>query len=198
MADNTSSLDLKELNQRFKTAELFGKLANIGDDISNEYIKSDSEFKKLVTGEAINVERKSKEPFDFTNYAKLVFSANKMPRINDNSDGLSRRLFFIPFKAKFSPSDADFDPFITDKLLSGQSMEYVLLLGIKGLKWLLKNHKFTTSKIVNAEADKYAEINNPIIAYLRGKESKFINETSKDAHVAHAEWCAANRYKHIG
>ena len=197
-ADNTSSLDLKELNQRFKTAELFGKLANIGDDISNEYIKSDSEFKKLVTGEAINVERKSKDPFDFTNYAKLVFSANKMPRINDNSDGLSRRLLFIPFKAKFSPSDADFDPFITDKLLSDQSMEYVLQLGIKGLKRLLKNHKFTTSKTVNAEADKYAEINNPIIAYLREEEPKFINEVVKDTYVAYTAWCALNGYKAVG
>ncbi|HFG9229154.1 TPA: DUF5906 domain-containing protein, partial [Clostridioides difficile] len=31
--ENTSALDLKELSDRFKTAELFGKLANIGDDI---------------------------------------------------------------------------------------------------------------------------------------------------------------------
>lgn len=31
---NIASLDLKELGDRFKTAELFGKLANIGDDIS--------------------------------------------------------------------------------------------------------------------------------------------------------------------
>ena len=30
---NIASLDLKELGDRFKTAELFGKLANIGDDI---------------------------------------------------------------------------------------------------------------------------------------------------------------------
>ena len=36
--ENISSLDLKELGDRFKTAELFGKLANIGDDNGDEFI----------------------------------------------------------------------------------------------------------------------------------------------------------------
>lgn len=36
--ENISSLDLKELGDRFKTAEMFGKLANIGDDIGDEFI----------------------------------------------------------------------------------------------------------------------------------------------------------------
>jgi len=42
--DNAASLDLKELDQRFKTAELFGKLVNIGDDIAKGYIKDSSVF----------------------------------------------------------------------------------------------------------------------------------------------------------
>ncbi|MGD6836613.1 hypothetical protein ACQCVL_08595 [Bacillus thuringiensis] len=37
--ENASSLDLNELDQRFKTAELFGKLANIDDDIGKGYFK---------------------------------------------------------------------------------------------------------------------------------------------------------------
>ena len=35
--ENTASLDLAELGERFKTAELFGKLANIGDDIKGDF-----------------------------------------------------------------------------------------------------------------------------------------------------------------
>ncbi|MBN3585959.1 hypothetical protein JYB64_26560, partial [Algoriphagus aestuarii] len=88
--DNYSSLALEELGHRFKTAELFGKLANIGDDIDSEYIHSNAVFKKLVTGETVNVERKGRDPFEFNNYAKLIFSANEMPRINDRTDGLMR------------------------------------------------------------------------------------------------------------
>lgn len=196
-SDNTSSLDLKELNQRFKTAEMFGKLANIGDDISHEFIRDNSEFKKLTTGETINVERKGRDPFDFNNYAKLVFSANKMPRINDTSNGLTRRLMFIPFKAKFTPQDDDFDPFITDKLLSEESMQYVLVLGLKALKHLLDVHHFTSSKSVDAESKKYEELNNPIIQYLREEDPKLVNESTKDCYLAYNVWCIDNGYKPV-
>ena len=86
--DNISSVALKELSDRFKTFQLDGKLANIGDDISNEYIPDNSTFKKLVTGEKVNVERKGKDPYDFRNYSKLIFSANELPRINDYLEDL--------------------------------------------------------------------------------------------------------------
>lgn len=195
--ENASSLDLKELGQRFKTAELFGKLANIGDDISNEYIKDNSEFKKLTTGETINVERKGRDPFDFNNYAKLIFSANKMPRINDTSNGLTRRLMFVPFKAHFRDTDPDYDPFITDKLLSDESMRYVLLLGLNGLKRLLKNHKFTNAKAVTDESAKYEELNNPIIAYFKEEQPKLINEIAKDVYLKYAAWCGDNGYRSV-
>ena len=36
--ENVTSLDLGELGQRFKPAELFGKLANVGDDIGDDFI----------------------------------------------------------------------------------------------------------------------------------------------------------------
>lgn len=63
---NIASLDLKELGDRFKTAELFGKLANIGDDIGDEFIANASVFKKLVTGDRVNVERKGQDPLSST------------------------------------------------------------------------------------------------------------------------------------
>ena len=42
--ENVSALDLGELGDRFKTAELFGKLANIGDDIGDEFIPNPAIF----------------------------------------------------------------------------------------------------------------------------------------------------------
>lgn len=168
--DNTASLDLKELDHRFKTAELFGKLVNIGDDIDKAYIKSTSVLKKLATDEALNIERKGKDPFDFSNYAKLIFSANEMPRINDYSDGLGIGLQIVPFKAKFSVNDADFDPFITDKLLSDESMYYFLNLALDALKRLLKNKRFTKSQALDSEMEKYQEENNHIISFVNNDE----------------------------
>src|SRR5690606_27615648 len=74
--ENISSVALEELDERFKTYQLEGKLVNIGDDISNNYIEDNSTFKKLSTGQKVNVERKGKDPYDLENYSKLIFSAN--------------------------------------------------------------------------------------------------------------------------
>lgn len=196
-SDNASSLDLNELDQRFKTAELFGKLANIGDDIGKGYIKESSIFKKLSTGETLNVERKGKDPFDFTNYAKLIFSANEMPRINDFSDGLGRRLQIVPFKAKFTPNDEDYDPFITDKLLSDESMQYVLNLALKSLKRLLVEKKFTTSKAVEDELIKYQEENNPIISFVNNEDVELERAVVGDVYLQYKVYCAENGFQSV-
>ncbi|MBU5214579.1 phage/plasmid primase, P4 family [Heyndrickxia oleronia] len=195
--DNVASLDLNELDQRFKTAELFGKLVNIGDDISKGYIKESSIFKKLSTGETLNVERKGKDPFDFTNYAKLIFSANEMPRINDYTDGLGRRLQIVPFKAKFSASDEDYDPFITDKLLSDESMQYVLNLALKSLKRLLENKQFTKSKAVETELKKYQEENNPIISFVNNEDVDLERSVVGDIYIQYKLYCSENGYQPV-
>lgn len=192
--ENAASLDLKELDQRFKTAELFGKLVNIGDDISKGYIKESSVLKKLSTGETLNVERKGRDPFDFTNYAKLIFSANEMPRINDYSDGLGRRLQIVPFKAKFSPDDEDYDPFITDKLMSVESMQYVIVMALNALKRLLKNKRFTQSKAVERELEKYHEENNPIISFIRVEEIELERAIVSDIFLQYKLYCGENGY----
>ncbi|TFE03201.1 DNA primase family protein [Jeotgalibacillus salarius] len=195
--DNAASLDLKELDQRFKTAELFGKLVNIGDDISKGYIKESSVFKKLSTGETLNVERKGKDPFDFTNYAKLIFSANEMPRINDYSDGLGRRLQIVPFRAKFSVNDDDFDPFITDKLLSNESMQYVLNMALKALKRLLQKKQFTKSKIIDDEMSRYQEENNPIISFVNNEDIDLERNVVGDVYMQYKLYCSENGYQAV-
>ncbi|MBM7679540.1 P4 family phage/plasmid primase-like protein [Gracilibacillus alcaliphilus] len=185
------------MDQRFKTAELFGKLVNIGDDISKGYIKESSVFKKLSTGETLNVERKGKDPFDFTNYAKLIFSANEMPRINDYSDGLGRRLQIVPFKAKFSAKDDDYDPFITDKLLSDESMQYLLNVALKALHNLLENKQFTKSKAVESEMEKYQEENNPIISFINNEDIDLERSVVKDIYDMYRLYCSDNGYQSV-
>lgn len=193
--ENLSSVALNELNDRFRTFQLEGKLANIGDDISNGYIDDNSTFKKLVTGETVNVERKGKDPFDFNNYSKLIFSCNEIPRINDLSDGLKRRLIFIPFNAKFSKHDSDYDPFIIDKLMSNESLEYLLKLALEGLERILYNRAFTTPKSVEDTWDDYEKRNNPIIGFL--EEGKIENESTKDVYLQYQTYCTESGLKHL-
>lgn len=192
-SENYASLGIDELGERFKTAELFHKLANIGDDISKKYIDDNAIFKKLVTGETVNVERKGKDPFEFNNYAKLLFSANKLPRINDTSDGLMRRLVIIPFNATFSEKDADFDAFIKDKLLTKSAMEYLLKLGVEGLRRVLTTG-FTEPLVVAKEKREYEVVNNPVLAFIN-EETKIHNEPVKDVYRKYGTWCYENGLK---
>ena len=193
---NIASLDLKELGDRFKTAELFGKLANIGDDIGDEFIANASVFRKLVTGERVNVERKGQDPFEFNNYSKFLFSANVIPRMKDKTGAVQRRLVIVPFDAKFTPHDADFHPFIKDELCEQSSMEYLILLGLQGVKRVLGNAQFTTSTRVQGQLDEYEQNNNPIIGFIQelGLDG-IVNETTKTVYRKYKEYCIANNFQ---
>lgn len=193
--DNISSVSLEDLNDRFKTFQLEGKLANIGDDISNKYIDNNSTFKKLVTGETVNVERKGKDPFDFNNYSKLIFSCNDMPRINDLSDGLKRRIILIPFNARFSKSDANFDPFIIDKLMKPEALEYLLNLALAGLERILYNRAFTIPESVSNAWTEYEKTNNPVLGFI--EDAKIENELTSDVYLQYQTYCADSGLKHL-
>lgn len=191
--ENTASLDLKELGDRFKTAELVNKLANIGDDIGDEFIPNPAIFKKLASGNPISVERKGEDPFDFSNYAKLLFSANNIPRIKDKSGAVISRLVIIPFDARFSPDDPDFDPYIKYKLIQDEPMQYLINIGLEGLKRVLKNRRFTTSAKVESALAEYEENNNPILLFFK-EEVKIENEPTNLVYQKYTEFCLANSF----
>ena len=194
---NLSVLDLKKLNDRFSTVMLFGKLANIGDDISDEFITDSAEFKKIVTGQTIDAEQKGQPKFDFEPYVKLIFSANSIPRIGKGRDSgaIIRRLIIIPFNAKFDNSDPNYKPFIADTLKGQESMEYLIQLGIQGLKRVLTNRKFTTSKKIQEELDEFEETNNPVLGFFKECEDEGFgieSEPTNKVYKKYQEYCISN------
>lgn len=192
---NTSALDLNELADRFSSASLFGKLANIGDDIGDEFIANPATFKKIVSGDRIKGENKGQKEFFFNPYCKLLFSANNIPRIKDKSGAVLDRLVIIPFDAKFSPNDPDFDPYIKYKLIKEDALEYLILLGLKGLKRVLKNQGFTKSEKVAKSIEEYEETNNPILLFFKEVDvDDIVNEPTKDVYQKYNEFCLANSF----
>lgn len=102
--DNVASVQLEKLstkNERFSSSQLQHKLANIDADSGTEYLTDTGVLKALTGGDLIQAERKGKDPFQFVNYAKLIFSTNKLPNFSDNSYGLHRRLMIVPFAKEF-------------------------------------------------------------------------------------------------
>ena len=193
--DNISSLDLADLSKRFQNAELFGKLANIGDDIDDAYIPSSAVFKKLVTGERIMVERKGERPFEFNNYGKLLFSANEVPKIKDRGGAIQRRLVIIPFLAHFSKDDPDFRPYIKYELREEENIEYLIQLAINGLRRVLQNQEFTYSEKVNTQMEEFAETNDPMVAFFKDNpDLQILNQTNASVYSVYAGYCHVNNY----
>lgn len=195
--ENITALDLKELDQKFQNAALFGKLANLGDDISDEFIVNASFFKKLVTGERVQVQNKGEKPFEFNNYAKFLFSANNIPRIKDKTGAVLRRLLIVPFDAEFSKNDPDYDSSIKYKLQEPEVMEYLIILGIKALKNIIEKQGFTESARVQGQLKEYEETNNPIIGFfdeMQIEEFQIENEQSDKVYKRYKEYCLANNF----
>lgn len=198
---NISALDLKELGDRFSTSMMFGKLANIGDDIGDDFLQGSQVaiFKKVVTGNRIKAERKGQDPFEFNPYIKLLFSANDIPRMKDKTGAVLRRLVIIPFNARFSKTlpngepDPDYNPFIKYELIEQSSIEYLIRLGVEGLKRILENNEFTKSEKVQQQLDDYEKENNPITAFISDCGVEMIeNEPTADVYKRYQVFCAEN------
>ena len=193
---NVSALDLRELGDRFSTAMIFGKCANIGDDIGDEFLQGNSVaiFKKIVTGNRVKAEMKGKDPFEFNPYVKLLFSANDMPRMRDKTGAVLRRLVMIPFNATFTKDDVDYDPYIKYKLIQEDSIEYLIVLAVEGLKRVLENNEFTKSDKVESALNEYEEENNPIVAFINEQgEDRILNQPTNEVYLRYTVFCSQNQ-----
>lgn len=197
---NVSTVELKDLgSDRFLPAELYHKLANIGDDIEATEIKDTAKIKKLFTGESQPVQRKFGQPFDLYNHAKLVFSCNELPRITDRSDGMYSRLVFIPFNAKFSPNDPDFDPFIEEKLTAPVALSALLNLGLRGLSRLLSRGRFTEPQSVLESSEAYRIENSTTLSWVNDESltiDQLTNVPTEHLYGEMCDWCQRRRVKY--
>ena len=198
--DNTANLDLCEIGDRFRTAELTGKLANIGDDINDEWVSNTATFKKVVSGDVVTAERKGKDPFKLRSFAKFFFSANSLPRLGRGKDSSAvlDRLVIIPFDAKFSKNDDDYDPFIKYKLRSEEVMEAIIAKAIPALRTVLAEQSFEHCSKVAENMVEFEKSNNPILEFFEElSEKDYINEPVKAVYQRYNAFCLSNNLQAI-
>ena len=196
---NYSCVDLYRIGDRFQTAFLAGMLANIGDDISDEYINGNEAavIKKVVTGETLTVERKNEDPFNFTPYSTLIFSANEIPNMRDRTGALADRMVIIPFRANFTKAP---DCNLREKLHTREAAEAMLKRAVDGLKRLLKNQRFTMSKAVEAEKEQFELTNDPIKSFLNDyiqTGDELYREPVSVIYRNYCLYCSENGYKAV-
>jgi len=164
---NIASRSLQDLStNRFASADLYGKMANIFADLPDEALKSTGWFKTLTGGDEISAERKYGHPFHFVNYAKLFFSCNKIPEVpKDDSDAFFRRWIIITFPYSFF-GDRD-NKNLINELSTDEEISGFLNWALEGLGRLQKKSwQFSDSKSVEEVRTEYTRKSSPVKAFI--------------------------------
>jgi putative DNA primase/helicase len=162
--ENVSNIPWQSLNERFKTAELFGKLANIFADLPTKNIDDNGIFKALVGEDFLTAERKNKDPFTFQPYARLLFSCNAIPRnYGDKSERFYRRLIIIRFSTPVPEEKRDAE--LLDKFAS--EADGIFLFALEGLRRLIANkYRFSETQATRAELQRYRIDSNSVLSFV--------------------------------
>ncbi|UBK27171.1 DNA primase [Clostridium perfringens] len=161
---NVSNIPWQEIGDKFKTAELLGKLANVFSDLPSKSIDDTGIF-KVVTGEDyLMAEKKNKNPFKFKPFARLVFSCNELPRnYVDRTEGFYRRLIIVPFNRQIDKSKID----KSLKYKFQREKEGILNWALEGLKRLYENNfEFSENELTDGVKKEYKRENNNVISFV--------------------------------
>lgn len=159
---NISTLTPHDFSGEFKLEMLQGKVCNIGDDISNKYLDDMSNLMSIVTGDPVTVNRKGKSIITARYKILNIFSANRLPRVRNKSQGTYRRLLIVPFNADFNGQIQDRrikDEFLNDKTV----LEYVLYKTLH-MEYF---ENFTIPKVSEELLEEYKENNDYLYSFLK-------------------------------
>ena len=201
--DNCFSLSICDLGEKFQLVPAMGKLALIGDDISNDYVngKACAVMKKFVTGDTVNDQYKGGATFQFKPYATLIYSCNEIPKFADGTYGFERRIHPIPLLARFTPSNAGFDPNLSEKLKEETCMEYALTKAIEALCRCRANMSLTANVLSKKMAQEIVNDNDSVRAFFDGTKSdgtSFVGKTNTSVYASYNSWCKDNGIEPLG
>lgn len=183
-----SKVALSQFDQDYHLSTLIGSMVNIDDDASNEKLLKDAgRFKSVTAGQPVLVRPIYSEPLELICMATIIVMANSMPRIQDDSEGLYRRLMLVELNNKIKNPDRDFENKITDL-----DMEYFLYKSAEAIHRVLRTGRFTMEeseealkqkfKVQQSSINKWCQLEYITVEYL-------LNKGLKDVYTDYRTWC---------
>jgi P4 family phage/plasmid primase-like protien len=200
--ENVAGADLQKLSQnRFATATLEGKLANIAPDMPSTKVSDLGDIKALTGGDTIQAEKKGQDAFEFTNTAKLMFGANRPPVLGETSYAVERRLLPIRLPYEFTARD-DENPDARDKtellaeLTDDEELSGFLNKALEGVDRLKQTGEFSLPEAPGERMEYYEQYSDPIKEYaINCIENEPGRELTKDElYNAYTDFCRANNH----
>lgn len=95
---STASIQIREFTIDKVLVNIVDKALVVGDDNDpDSFIESSANFKRVITGDPINISPMYKQSFPYRFKGLVVQSANGMPRFKDHTNALFRRFRVIKF-----------------------------------------------------------------------------------------------------
>jgi putative DNA primase/helicase len=195
---NTSHVALQDLDHdRFAAAGLYCKMVNTFADLKQIKLSSSGNFKMLVSGDSIRAQEKFKDPFDFRSYAKLIFSANKIPESDDQTYAYYRRWLILEFEKIFDEDEKDTK--LIDKLTTSEELSGLLNLALIALRKLRKDNGFKDISVEKVRKT-YEEKSNIVQAFIESCCSVNLKDgdyytLSTDLYTAYFNFCKERNEK---
>jgi P4 family phage/plasmid primase-like protien len=163
---NTSGVSLHKLEgDKFATARLLGKLANICSDLPSTHLSETSVFKAITGGDDLHAEYKYRESFEFPPFCRLIFSANQTPRSHDASHAFFRRWVVVPFDRIFERSEQIPRETLDAKLADPKELSGVLNKALEVLPRIRKEG-FTESTSMRAAWEEFKAMTDPVSVWV--------------------------------
>jgi putative DNA primase/helicase len=163
-ARNTSAVGLHDLTEnRFRTATLYGKLANLAGDLDSKWINNTAAFKAITGGDTVQAENKFKAPFDFTPWAVPIYSANKPFGSADSSEGWHARWVVVPFPNSFIGKE---NRNLDNELQTDAELRGIMARGIRALPDLMARERLPQPESVTEAKEAFIVASDAVRAWL--------------------------------
>jgi len=198
--ENTSSLSLNDMAQKFRASFLEHKLINLSSETSRSDPVESSFFKQVVDGSQIMSEQKYGKPYQFRSYAKWIVAMNDAPVIADKSYGFQRRMVSLYFNLRLEGKDII--PKYEDYLI--EEIDGIFNWAVEGLELLLKNKGFKIGEGVAADTEALMDSINPFRIFIteccQVNDSPELDyyETTTQLWHAYSEWCKQGHNRPLG
>lgn len=160
---NTSEFSLQSLTNEngYFRAMIANKLVNYASEINGKLVASI--FKQLVSGEPVEARLPYGRPFTLTQYAKLIFNCNELPKDVEQTEAYFRRFIIIPFEVTIPESEQDKQ--LAQKIIKDE-LSGVFNWVLQGLERLLQQKHFTESETVKHARAQYEKESDSVKLYL--------------------------------
>lgn len=183
-------------NNHFAGSSIYGKMANMVDDLPNVEIEDAGNIKTAITGGYLEIEQKGKDSQSVRMQTPFIIASNHYPKFKESGEQINKRLHIIPFNYSFKDDQERLSVTeSTNKIYNKSAKEYVLKLAIDTLADMLQRDGsyITPNERSDKSAELFSDNNNPLSEYLENRNIDFfLNNPGAETYKDYKVWCHSN------